>query len=309
MINIIYMAHKRKQFSPIIVNYIKKIKDENKKNIHVDILCSYDLDYWNNIKNELINSNIGCDCLLFKNHGNYLSKVKWAANREYVYSIKMDEDCFINNYVWDYIIENVDILNNDENLAISPLLSIGIPTTDRFVECFFTKDEQNKLYDIYSNFPLKIISNVDYTKLNDSYLNNWNSERFYQSVAKFQHHYKGIHPVRLSIDAQMYMVDLLLKKQELFKYKNDYSLITIDAPYLCNSFFVIKTKTWNTIINDRTLYVDNYDEVPFNLYRERNKLKILYIDKSFGIHTSYNWINTTKVDEKFINYSLERGLV
>ena len=52
------------------------------------------------------------------------------------YAVKLDEDCFIPNHVWDYIIENIDVLDDEDNFVLTPMLSNGIPHTDRFVESF-----------------------------------------------------------------------------------------------------------------------------------------------------------------------------
>jgi hypothetical protein len=238
-------------------------------------------------------------------HENYMDKIRCASSLNYEYSIKLDEDCFVNNYVWDYIIENISVLADEQNLSLSPLLSIGIPTTDRFIECFFTTDEINNIHNIYKEYSLKNIWGVNYTPLN-SYLKNWNANDFYNVVAKFPHYYKGIHPVRLSRSAHVFISNMILKKQELFKKKNDYSIITINAPYQCNSFFAIKTNIWGKIITDKSLFVDNYDEVPFNKYREKNNLNFLYIDNSFGIHAAYGCVDggSKEIEELFLNYSL-----
>ena len=61
-------------------------------------------------------------------------------------------------------------------------------------------------------------------------------------------------------------------------------------PYFCNSIFFIKTSIWKSIISDRSLFRDAYDEVPFNLFKDNGKYSLAFIRNSNCIHPSYNTI-------------------
>ena len=62
------------------------------------------------------------------------------------------------------------------------------------------------------------------------------------------------------------------------------------SPYLCNSVFCIRTDIYETIINDKSLYVDDFDEVPLNKYAWNNSTTHLFVKNGFGIHMCYNTI-------------------
>ena len=62
-------------------------------------------------------------------------------------------------------------------------------------------------------------------------------------------------------------------------------------PYLCNSFFIIPTLRWKSILKDKSLFVDEFDEVPINKYREINNQGMLFIMESCGINVGYNTID------------------
>ena len=51
-----------------------------------------------------------------------------------------------------------------------------------------------------------------------------------------------------------------------------------------------KTETYKKIVEDSSLFVDKFDEVPVNKFRERHNLNMVFIKNSFGVHPSYNWI-------------------
>ena len=81
----------------------------------------------------------------------------------------------------------------------------------------------------------------------------------------------------------------------------DYELDIIrnnDAPYLCNSIFCIRTDTYKKIVEDNTLYVDSYEEVPLNKYCWKNNMNHLFVKNGFAIHMYYNWKNNHINSEK-----------
>jgi hypothetical protein len=138
----------------------------------------------------------------------------------------------------------------------------------------------------------------------------WDSEYFYEETKKLATHYKGVHPVRVSEELQSLLVDLVLKhKNKLFE-KMDYELFfNNDRPYFCNNVYMIKTSTYRKIIDDASLFVDKFDEVPVNTFRKIHDLNMVFIKNSFGVHPSYNWIGMdryTELADKFFK-GIENG--
>ena len=109
-ITINYLSHNRLNYTDLMFYFLSKIKPENKTKIKLNVLATHEND-WESKCNEL---GIEYSIYIISNENNYLSKINIAISTDTEYSVKLDEDCFINNYVWDYLIENVDMLNNDD---------------------------------------------------------------------------------------------------------------------------------------------------------------------------------------------------
>jgi hypothetical protein len=240
-ITINYLANERTQYFKPMFNQLIKIKDENKKKINVNMLVSKPHD--ENIDIKLLTDNgIEAEIIYLPESGrHYMCKVENAVKIAGDYIISLDEDVFLNNHIWDYMIENCDILDDDKNLLT---------------------------------------------------------------------HYKGVHPVRVSEELQSLLVDLVLKhKNKLFE-KMDYELFfNNDRPYFCNNVYMIKTSTYRKIIDDASLFVDKFDEVPVNTFRKIHDLNMVFIKNSFGVHPSYNWIGMdryTELADKFFK-GIENG--
>jgi hypothetical protein len=227
-----------------------------------------------------------------------MQKIHSAISSGHPYSIKLDEDCFINNHIWDYLIENIDFLSDREHFIISSILSNNIPLTERFIDGFI---EDNKLRDdIHTAFINQEMPNglwgVDYSPLNRFTINSskWDSDSFFNAVAELDSHTKGIHPVRISATAQVLINKYIEQNLSSLEKKRDYKFTEFSEPYFTTSFFAIKTQDWINLVNTPSL--DAFDEIQLNLFRKTNSLKSFYIENSFSIHTSFNtiWGNKNK---------------
>lgn len=218
---------------------------------------------------------------------NYLNKLGFAVSKNYEFSIKHDEDAILTAEGWDRFFELTEKLT-DEDAFCTGAISNGIPTTELFIENHIPSAKE-KIYKIFANTKLGD-HGADYTSLNTDD-KDWDSDAFYERVVNFNHYYKGIHPVRVNFEAVKTINDEILKdfntvmkpKQKMiFKDNTKY-------PYLCNNIFGIKTEKWLTILRDVHLYVDNFDEVPINKFRNNTKQNLV-IDAGIPIiHTMYNW--------------------
>jgi hypothetical protein len=137
MITIDYLPHARPvEYWRLTSHFLNNIKPENKKKIKVNILATNDepwLDY--------LDPDIAAQVIIFPYNGNYLAKAKLASKDENPYSIKLDEDCFMSNHVWDYFIENIHILDDPDVLLVSPLVSTNIPLVDEFIDTFIDDEK------------------------------------------------------------------------------------------------------------------------------------------------------------------------
>ena len=300
--------YNRENFFEFIFNYLVKIKDENKKLIKIVIHQTNNPLFWNDVSNKLNTNNI--ETSLMGIGPDYMTKIFNSFKTDCEYSCSMDDDILINNYLWDYIIENIDILSDDDNLFLAPLISNGIPSVDYFIEQFFDVDEKKELNDIFRSTTIpQGLWGVDYNSLNKhTNSEEWIPNNFYDEVSKINHYYKGIHPIRVSYPAHLKLVHLIIKNFSKFEMNNNYELMSVKRPYFCNSFYFIKTKTWEKINYDKSLICDGFDEVPLNMYKDRHNLNMIFVKNGFCIHMAYNTIGShlQKVIQDYYITELEK---
>lgn len=291
-ITINYLSHNRLNYTELMFYFLSKIKTENKKKLKINILATHENDWVVKCEKLDIEYNIH----IINTGENYLKKIKYAITTDTEYSVKLDEDCFINNHVWDYLIENVEILKDNENLTLSPVMSNNIPSCDYFIEDFIKDYEvKNKIHDYFLKRPMPNgLWGVDYTPLNECTINAkyWNAELYYKKLNTLNTNTKGMHPLRISYEAQMLINDYIIKNLNMFKNKNEYGIFSIDAPYFTNSLFFIKTSEWFKILSQST--VDSYDEIALNKYKKDTNKKFLFVKNGFGIHPMFNTVHGNK---------------
>lgn len=300
-----YFSHNRNNFwdyFKITSYFLDKIKPHNKKYIKLNILSSCDYDWEKllpkGIQYEIVKFN---DCSI-----NYLEKVHFAINQPQEYSVKLDEDCFFSNYIWDYIIENINFLKDDDKMLITPLLSNNIPLVDKFIEDFI--DDKNTQDNIYNSFKTQIFPNnlwgVDYSHLNHAtiFAKEWSAQTFYSYLEKLYTVFKGIHPIRINANSQEILNDYILENFHKITKPYTFDFSEFSKIYFTTSTFIIKTRDWKKLLNEQAF--DAYDEVQLNVYAQKNKLKFYYIKNGFGIHTIYNTIYENK---NVWNIGMENG--
>ncbi len=224
---------------------------------------------------------------------NYMRKIALAVSQNTPYSMKLDEDCFLNHLTYDYIVENLHILDNPDNLILTPIVTNGIPTTDLFIDNFLDSKTKNEICDVFLKTNIPNIWGCNYSSLNSYTIGaqKWDPKSFYEKVSELPHFYKGIHPVRISELAQDILRDFVINNFSLFWNSTPTGIKVITEPYLCNSIFIIRTDRWREVINRKDLYRDAFDEVTLNLYRHETHKNFCVIEGAFCIHLYYNTIN------------------
>jgi hypothetical protein len=294
VITLNYLTHDRlrKNFHNLNFYFLNKIKDENKSKININILCSGDQS-----ENEWVEwcksklHNIRFNVVYFPMPNNYLYKVHYISKNSEKYTVKWDEDYFINNHVWDYLLENKELLDDKTNLSLAPLSSTGIPTSELFINNFFDEATIDDLHKSILKAQFAEIWGYDYSDLNKHTLftDKWDGDAFYNATNAIDYHYKGINPYRIDSDSQNLINEKLLNSINKFTDNQDYSTVKLNK-YFCNHLNMMLTSEYHELLNDRSLYVDSFDEVPFNKYAVNNNKNFLFINNGFGIHIMYNTI-------------------
>lgn len=283
-INLLSHSNSRFNFSKKNLIFLSKINEEYKTRIKLHIYTDKNIHLWQSVSNELNDLGINTSVI---NKGGYLPKIFDAIETNSTYSCSMDEDVLMSDHVWDGLISHLYTLDNDNHLLLSPLITNGIPTVELFIESFFSDEEKEKLYSMFTKTNIPNLWGADYSSLNLS-LDRWDSDLFYERVTKLNHYYKGIHPVRVSAQCQKNIAEVICSKKNEFLSKQNYSLLVKNLPYFCNNIFFIKTEVWKKIINDRTLFRDSFDEVPLNIYKERENKKFVFLNNAYALHMAYN---------------------
>jgi hypothetical protein len=293
ILTINYLSHSRPEYFNLSKNILKNISDENKSKIHLNILYSRDYDWDSAIED------LGISTSLYKidenRYDNYLCKINIATEASTKYSCKLDEDCFISDHTWNFIIENIGIL--DSEFLISPTLSNNIPC-DFFINDFI-KEESVK-DSIFNLFLKQEMPNglwgVDYSPLNSFTIlaDKWDYKLFNQAVLDLDTKTKGIHPLRINYDAQVLINDYIINNIELLFNKQEYSFSSFESsfPYFTNSFFFIKTSDWKNSL--KLIDNDSYDEISLNNFIRENNKKIIFVKNGFGVHIMFNTVYGNK---------------
>ena len=311
---IFYLTDDKRHFT--FPHFIEMLNKSCKKDLWKLLILTHTNDnsfYINEINKH---SNIQYDTFNVLPDENYLRKVKYAGNyaesNNYPYVMKCDNDIFIKAETLDYMIDNLELLENGNHLTIGPVLTSGIPGIEYFKEQFLDNESQKQLESLF----LKTTFQDNYCGANYAFLNKntiqsneWNKNNFFENVKSMNHYYKGIHPIRVNEESLQFLNDYIIKHKERFLKSYEMELIDNDnSPYLCNSIFCIKTDTYKKIVTDNSLYVDSFEEVPLNKYCWNNNMNHLFVKNGFAIHMYYNWKNNhIEYEKQFCHNFFEKN--
>lgn len=290
---IFYLADDRRQFYfPKFVKYFSDCKYLDRIVLLV-LTHSNDREFY---RGQLKGTKIQSFTFNFAIENNYMTKVSFATQfakeNNISYLMKHDNDILMSSYMYNYLYENRGVLEDPQNLILSPTLTTGIPSVEQFIDDFLDPSEQVLARHIFCDYTFETDTwGVDFSPLNafTKDAKEWNSKAFFEGVKKINHHYRGIHPVRMHIPSILYIAQQTIQYKEKILGPGEFSLVkdTV-SPYFCNSVYIIKRDVYETIQNDESLRVDAYDEVPLNKYREKNNLTLLYTKNGAAIHFMYN---------------------
>jgi hypothetical protein len=295
MLTIFYLTDNSRHFTfDYFVKLLNFSKTKDKWGLLV-LTHTFDQDFYHSI---LQHTNITYNILNVPHENNYMTKVRnaihYAKQNNHNYMMKCDNDIFITPQTLDYIVENLNLLDDPKNLTIGPTLSSGIPSVEYFIEKFVTPEQKNHIESLFLKSQFYDRDGASYTYLNSHTIGslNWNKTAFFKDVKNMDHHYKGVHPIRINYEAIDYLNNCILENKQGFFTSMPTGIIKDDiSPYLCDSIFCIKTDIYEKIINDSSLFVDGYDEVPLNKYAWNNGCSHLFVENGFAIHILYNWFS------------------
>ena len=295
-ISIVFLQHRR-NFIDLFIHFINKIKPENRKLLSINFMMTDNLDLGD------IETDVPYKLMYFsgrKPTNNYKAKM-WAMLEENSkYTVKFDEDIIMSNHVWDYMIENREVLYEDpKTLLLTPVVNIGVPTCDMFIEDFCSDEQKQKLHSMFLQQDMQktagetwAIENSEFNKLNihTTDADEWNPDEYWKTVDGLSAELKGVHPVRVDFEAQSYLADAVVNNVPAFLEEREYSIDTTHRPYLCNDACMMRTDVYRNI-NEFSEFLP-YDEIPMNAYRRSKDLRFGFMRNGLALHTLYGYVST-----------------
>uniref|UniRef100_A0A6C0J8B0 Uncharacterized protein n=1 Tax=viral metagenome TaxID=1070528 RepID=A0A6C0J8B0_9ZZZZ len=291
---IMYMTANDRHYT--FKNTVKMLNDSaHIDKIHLLVLthCN-DAEFYNDC---LADSRFSYMVKTFDPDNNYMNKIRFtidfAETNQIPYIVKHDNDIIMCTSVYDYIFEQRSLLDDPAKLAITPTLTSGIPTCDIFIEDYLTDEEKTYMYGLFKAHSFQSMWGGDYRSLNKYTIDSeeWSSAEFYEGVRALTHYYKGIHPVRVNEKALTELNKLVHKYRNVILNPDSYILHEdTTSPYFCNSIYCIRRDIYKQIVNAKELFVDAFDEVPLNKWRDLYSRSIVIVRRGTAIHFMYNCI-------------------
>jgi hypothetical protein len=303
LLTINFFAHTRSRYIYSIVGELAKLDKNLKKDISVNFLANrYFRNNLKSAKSVLDESGISNNVLSNKR---YLGKSTIVGNSKSPLSMKIDEDIFLTATNWEKFL--VDSFNFDiRDSVLAPTVSSGIPGVEKFISNFLPEKLAEEYRAAFRDVEIPNSWGADYSSLRGVY-DPKNLEIFFENVAKVNHHYKGVHPIRFDASLQTKLIDDIFIHRNWEKPISDKGFEKMEySPYFCNSVFIVGTKTYNDVvagIDKGVFFSDGFDEVALNQYMDLSGRNVYFNSGVAAIHPSYNTIGYQyeSISDKFFS--------
>lgn len=286
------------------------INNDNKQQIHLVAFFHQDnLDQWIEMLTPVVEHGINVSTVPLQTN-DYALKMQVVQQTTADYICKWDDDVFINRYVWNYMIENVNQLNDSNISVIAPTLSNGMSSVELFIKDFLSADETKHVHDIFlrDNIDPNIFG-CNYYKIYEyiSNLQKWNGDAYWKlmdehdptldrQVPWYYKIVKGVHPARFSYEYNMYVANHAIQNKDNILKKQDYYLDQYITPYFCNNLFIT---TRDFYLEAQKLFFDHWDEGQLTMYAMQQGKAPAYVRNCYGIHMAYGCTNNQKEIENY----------
>jgi hypothetical protein len=304
----------RSTITKAALNQLASISENNKSQI--DLLIYHDENeesLWEAEAYKLVQKNISTTLVSMPNN-EYMEKLKIALQSEHEYSCKWDNDVFVNSDIWNYLIENIEVVKDPKVSLLAPTLSNGMPTIELFIKDFLTEKEKEVVGNIFiKDNIVKDIFSCNYNEIISyiSGLKSWDGDRYwkvmdmhnpimdrphlpwYYSIAK------GVHPGRFSYDYNKFILDHAINNIDKVLNSSNLYLEPYITPYFCNNIFLTTTEYWK---RSQELFFDNWDEGQLTMLANRENKSPVYVRNCYGIHMAYGCTkNQLEIEKDYID--------
>ena len=234
---------------------------------------------------------IECHVLTFPDP-TYINKIKTLLELPHRVFVKLDDDCFMGPQNWVNLLSASHHLENSKVQLVSPLISTNIPHIDLILPRFLVVESRSRLEAAFLGvkFP-ESLWGTDYSSLNKFtvYSDTWNAQSFYTAVGNLETPFKGIHPIRISLEGCVLLFNYFLNNFHYILGSAVSECLAFKAPYFTNNLFMIKRETW---LESLSYPSDGYDEIPLSLMCTERDMVRAAILGGVCLHPMYNTIHS-----------------
>lgn len=298
-VNFFLASENRKSIADILLFFLNKINDKNKQLVEINFLtggtCLYDL--YTEISNKLFGFHkirvvkIGDSIKDQTKIINYRNKMDFIFDNNTEFTIKIDDDLILSNFVYDFIIENIKTLNDEDNFWINPIIPTNNATFDYFINKYVDKDTSEKIIKdmLTMNYGEKEL--LKYTVNSNG---SWQPDNFFKTLSTLEDTNQGIHPIKYSKGGHKLINEFIINNFEkiMLINKSKMSFFTTVKQYWNVNFFAIKTSVYKKAFESMlgTKYDSiTTDEPELNRYAYENNKKYLFIDNGIALHPCYSF--------------------
>ncbi len=292
------------------LNQLANISDDNKSKIELLIYHEeYEQSLWEPEAYKLVEKQIATTLVSMPNN-EYMAKLGVALQTEHKYSCKWDNDVFLNKDVWNFLIENISVVDQKDVSLLAPTLSNGMPTVELFIKDFLNEEEKKEVGKMFiKDGIIKDIFGCNYEEIIEyiSKLDTWDGDRYWKVMDMHNPimdrpylpwYYgiaKGVHPARFSKDYNMFVFNHAVNNIDKVLNSNNLYLEKYLTPYFCNNLFLTTTDYWK---RSQELFFDNWDEGQLTMLANVENRSPIYVRNCYGIHMAYGCTNAQKEIEK-----------
>jgi hypothetical protein len=249
------------------------------------------------------------DASFVETGGEYMDKIikflSYAKEYNYTYCFKVDNDIILPSHVFDFIYENINII--DKGILL-PTLTTSIPSIYFLLEDYGNNEIKEKLFKMFKDFRYTNEWSIINNSLPEEYSYN-NYVSFINNLKEpYCGNYKAIHPIRYDVESTRVWNMYVLENKSLFsnKDKQCYLFEDINKCYFMPQAFLMNISLLENVL-DKSLAYDSYDEVTLNNLIKREEKQIFYIRNCFGLHIAHNGFmpNFLQYEEEFLSKFFE----
>jgi hypothetical protein len=288
-IEIFLFAHKRQRYLPKILREIWSIREDLKHKVTVTLLFDSaavveDMEFFEHISKREPKTRI-----LFGQR--YLDKVLVMSKSSAPFVVKCDEDIYMSADCWSQYLDHI-LEGAAKDGVLAPLISSGIPTFELFVETFIPKHSRDLIASILRGYVLSTTQGSLYGQLDGVY-DFENPDVFYRKVGDLCTPLKGVHPIRVSREAQELLLDAILRLSSWVEASARPILDFSKSPYFAVNVFSCSRTFFSEMAGrlfEGEYFNDNFDELAINQHLDYLGRPLFVAQGCVAIHPSYNSI-------------------